>query len=217
LLIISSIALFLFLIFVGVGSAAKLAIFVGSMRDTPQTASNDKTPPGPPRMNNWDSLPKYTKVDQLDISGFAETESNVKIYGNDAVVTQTKTDDNSQFSTRVTLSKGENYIYATAIDPSGNEGDHSPAGRIIYDPDLPQIEIESPKDNDQVYEKNLTITGKTEPGASISIGDRVGIVQNDGSFAIKYTLNEGSNSITLTSVDQAGNQAEKSITVTFVP
>ncbi|MBI4028918.1 MAG: hypothetical protein HY376_00970 [Candidatus Blackburnbacteria bacterium] len=217
LLIISSMALFLFLIFVGVGSAAKLAIFVGSMRNTPQATSDDKTPPGPPRMNNWDSLPKYTKADQLDISGYAEAESKIKIYNNDSVIGEASVGNNSQFSTRVVLSKGENYIFATATDPSDNEGDHSPAGRTIYDPDPPQIEIESPKDNDQVYEKVLTISGKTEAGASISIGDRVGVVQDDGSFTIKYTLSEGSNSITLTSVDQAGNQAEKSLTVVFTP
>lgn len=217
LLIISSVALFLILIFAGIGSIAKLAIFVGNFRSTPQPISNDKTPPGPPRMNNWDSLPKYTKTDQLDISGFAETESKIKIYNNDSSTGEAIVGNNSQFSTRVTLSKGENYIYATATDPSGNEGDHSPAGRTTYDPDPPVVEIEYPQENEQVYEKNLIIKGKTENGASISIGDRVGVVAEDGFFIIKHSLSEGLNSITLTSIDQAGNQAEKSITVTYVP
>lgn len=209
--------LFLLLVFVGVGSIAKLAIFVGDFREPAQSVSNDKTPPGPPRMNNWDSLPKYTKVDQLDVSGFAEAESKIKIYNNDSATGEASVGDNSQFSTRIILSKGENYVYATATDASGNEGDRSVAGITRYDPDPPVVEIESPQDNEQVYEKNLTIKGKTEIGAGIAIGDRIGIVSDDGSFTIKYTLNEGSNPITLTSVDQAGNQAEKSITVVFTP
>lgn len=213
LLILSSVVLLAFLMFIGVGNAAKLALYLGNFRH--QTAQGeDKTPPGPPRIDAQTPFvtdPKYTIV------GYSEAGSTLHLYLNDKEINTIKVGDDSKFSSDITMEKGENVIYAVATDEAGNNSEKSSNIKITYDPDPPVIEVTNPQDSTEVYSKALTITGKTEPGASISAGDVVGIVNEDGSFTLKYQLTEGDNIIDLTSIDQAGNKGEKTLTVKYTP
>ena len=78
--------------------------------------------------------------------------------------------------------------------------------------------ITQPTDGAQVSASNIGVTGKTIPGAvvSVSINDEIEIVTvgQDGKFTVRVTLEEGPNIIEVIASDQQGN--EKSATVTVI-
>jgi len=83
----------------------------------------------------------------------------------------------------------------------------------------PEITIQSPVDNAIVTDPNLTITGKvedTESGVSVvEVNDKPVSFDRTGKFSTSLLLQEGENTIKIFARDNAGNEAEKSIIVTF--
>jgi len=62
-----------------------------------------------------------------------------------------------------------------------------------------------------------TISGKAEPGSRVSVGSRNAVVDADGSFSFDMTLLDGRNTVTVTSIDPAGNTASLTRTITYAP
>lgn len=215
LLILSSISLFLLLMFAGVKYAANVALFAEKFKKDDQLSQEDKTPPGPPRLDT--KLPKATNKERVFLEGYAESNSTVKIYVNEEIAGETQAGEDSKFSVETNLKEGQNEIWAKATDKSGNEGDQSPTRRVIFDNEAPEVNITEPKEGDTILEKILTIKGKTEVGASLTANDRVGIVDSDGNFTVKYSLSEGENVIKLVSVDLAENKTEKEMKLIYEP
>lgn len=85
-------------------------------------------------------------------------------------------------------------------------------------PDLkpPSININSPSDGSTVDTQVVTVSGTTEPGASLVINGVNVAVGSSGAFSFELGLSEGNNTISATSTDVAGNTATKQITVEFV-
>jgi uncharacterized protein YdeI (BOF family) len=59
----------------------------------------------------------------------------------------------------------------------------------------------------------FTVSGTTEPGASVTVNSETVPVTASGSFETNITLTEGPNSITITAADANGNETTKRITV----
>ncbi|MEK7521460.1 MAG: hypothetical protein AAB599_01510 [Patescibacteria group bacterium] len=220
LLIFASIGLLLLFVFVGTKYLANVASYAVAsyaerFKKENEISTEDKTPPGPPRLDT--DVPKYTDKNTLSLEGFAESGSIVKIYLNGRVVGETQVSEESKYSLDILLEKGENDIWAAATDIAGNEGEQSPTRRVVFDNESPIIEVSEPKEGETVAEKFLRIKGKTEVGAQIRANERLGVVDQEGNFDVKYTLVEGENRIVLTAVDLAENKSEKTLMISFTP
>ena len=64
-------------------------------------------------------------------------------------------------------------------------------------------------------EPNYTISGKTEPGVTLTLNGAPLTVAADGTFSSVVTLAEGDNPFTLIAKDAAGHQADKSIVINY--
>jgi uncharacterized protein YheU (UPF0270 family) len=120
---------------------------------------------------------------------------------------------------------GINY-YALTINDDGSgqavwdqsDGSRSNVWSARYlapDETPPSVVISSPQDDSSVDSSTVTVTGQSEPGATVSINGVVAAVEPDGSFACSLALIEGENTITATATDPAGNSASTSVTVNY--
>ena len=81
--------------------------------------------------------------------------------------------------------------------------------------------VTQPTDGALVSASDIGITGKTIPGAvvSVSINDKIEIVivGQDGKFTIAVALEEGPNIIEVIASDQQGNEESATVTVIYIP
>lgn len=175
----------------------------------------DKTPPPPPTFEN---VPEFTNEEIIALEGNAEAGSSVSITING---TQKEIVAGSQgdFSFKVDLQKGENAIFAFSNDLAGNKSADSRRYTIVFDNEPPKLSIDSPSDS-QIFsgkEKNIKVTGLSEENSRVTINDRVAIVSPEGKYEATISLSDGSNTLTVKAIDQAGNETQKEISITYFP
>ncbi len=206
-----------FLFTLGIPTLAKFAGFLTDLnKGGKPIEKNDTTPPAPPRIND---LPNFTNQVSIDVSGTTEPGAAVKLFLNDKE-NEVLADSDGKFSKKFDLKKGENTVYALAVDASGNQSQKSPVQKTIFDNEPPQITIDSPSDGSSFFgskQRQLVIKGKTKAGSDLTINDRFVDVDDNGNFTFATSLSEGENTFNLKAVDKAGNTAEKSLKVTFTP
>ncbi len=204
------------LVVVGIPTVGRVASFVSGLRggNTP-IALNDKTPPAPPKFN---VISDFTNQATTSVSGTAEPGANVKLTFNgkeqDVLV-----DKNGDFTFQnLNLQNGDNTFFAFAIDAAGNISQKSAEKKIVYDNKPPELSIDSPADGSQFFgsgQRQVTIEGTTDSGASITINDRIVSVDDSGKFQYTLTLSSGDNKFMVKSVDPAGNSTEKEFSLNF--
>lgn len=203
----------------GVPSLVRVATFFSQWRgaSTP-IGKTDFLPPAPPNIN---LIPRATKKDLLSLSGTAEPGSTVDIFLNEEVKSSVVANNEGVFILdSISLSEGENQIYAIATDQAGNSSSPSRKLAILYDAKPPELEISSPEDGATLTgqeQKRLTVSGKTEPGISLTINGRLTILDQEGNFSSTFSLTEGENTFKIIALDLAENQTEKEIKVTYTP
>ncbi len=81
------------------------------------------------------------------------------------------------------------------------------------------ISITSPENEFVTTDKNLTLTGQTQPGLTVfittEIGQTVVLADSAGKFTYEFSLEGGYNRITATAYDASGNSASRDILVTY--
>jgi len=82
------------------------------------------------------------------------------------------------------------------------------------------LELTQPADGAEVSTSPINVTGKTIPGAvvSVSVDDEIIEVVNvgqDGKFTVAVTLEEGPNFIEVIASDQQGNEESSSVAVIY--
>lgn len=86
-------------------------------------------------------------------------------------------------------------------------------------PEAFTLVITSPEDNSVVAESEISVEGKTQPGATVVIqydeGETVLIADENGSFASPVELVAGANTIVVSAFDEEGEGNEKALTVVF--
>mgnify|MGYP001577448359 FL=1 len=198
-----------------IGALAKVTGIFKSHNQSPTLVADNATL-APPVL----SVPyEATNSGQIDIHGFTTANSKVKIYLDDVLVTTTDADETGAFTAKdVSLSLGTNNIYGKTEDDKGTESLLSKTIRLIYDNENPPLEVSFPTDG-QIFsgEKKINVTGKTEPGVTITVNGDQAIVNSDGNFSKQITLNDGSNSLSFKSTDQASNFIQITRNVTFNP
>lgn len=216
ILIILTIGVVIVLVVVGIPTVGKIATFVSGLKggNTPIT-SNDKTPPAPP---TFKTSPDFTNQLTTSISRSAESGATIKLTfdGKEQSVLVDK-DGNFSFQ-NLSLQNGDNIFFAFAVDSAGNISQKSAEKKIVYDNKPPTLSVDNPSDGSKFFgsgQRQVTIQGTTDSGASITINDRIVSVDDSGKFQYTLTLSDGDNKFTIKSVDQAGNSTEKDITLNF--
>jgi len=212
-----TIAVIVFLGFVGIPLLGRVTLFVSNLRGSSKVVTNtDTTPPAPPRFNNF---PAFTNQQNVTLTGTAEPGSTVKLsFGGGSQ--QILTDKDGNFSFNLQLSDGDNNFSAVAVDPAGNQSQQSQTYDITFDNKPPSLTVTSPSDGTSFYGSNqrqVTIQGTTDAGSQITVNDRIVSVDDSGNFQYTTTMNDGANPFAVKSTDQAGNTAEKDITLNFNP
>jgi hypothetical protein len=118
----------------------------------------------------------------------------------------------------VTLASGRNDFQASIMGPGG-ESELSAITTWVLDNVKPKITITSPKDNATVAKSPVTIKGKTQAGSSVVVrNDANGATAStdadqDGLFQVAVAIGAGSNALSITVTDPAGNVNSKGLTV----
>lgn len=203
------------LFFYGIPTLGKFAAFVSDLaKSNKPIANQDKTPPAPPRFNQF---PDFTNQGTIDLSGSAEAGATVKLTFNGETQEKLSNKD-SNFLFNLTLNNGDNVFSAVAVDPVGNISQETTQNKIVFDNKSPDFTIDSPADGAQFFgtkQRQVTIQGTTESTATVNINDRFVTVDSLGKFQYTLSLSEGENKFTVKATDQAGNTTEKSLTLTF--
>lgn len=119
----------------------------------------------------------------------------------------------------VELTKGANEFYATLVGPGG-ESEPSPVIRYVLDTSKPKITLTSPKDGSKVNGGTVTIAGRTQSrslvvGRNESNGSSATAQADtpDGNFTLDLPIEPGTNGITITATDPAGNVTSSVISI----
>ncbi|MDQ3938768.1 MAG: hypothetical protein M3253_08840, partial [Chloroflexota bacterium] len=190
-----------------------------SRRSTPSPAAEPSpSAVGPPTIPTLVALEKsiittettdveVTLPDGLQPAG----RYRLRIYVNGELARQRRLPRQSPAVVRdIPLEQGENEITAALKGPDG-EGMHSAPLHVVRDDVVPILRVSSPASGAVVYTERVTLLGETEPGAAVTIantviGERQDVTPDeDGRFELAMGLAEGSNQLTLTSTDGAGN------------
>lgn len=211
-----SVAIIVILFFFGLPAIVRLAGFLTDLKSSGQLVEiQDKTPPAPPR---FDVPAEFTNKSRIELTGTAEAGATVQLFG--SAEKETVADDSGRFSFTIPLNKGENSIYAIAIDKNGNESIESTHYTITYDDRQPVVEVTSPADGQTfngTANQRIEIKGTTESGTNVTVNDRIAIVDSDGNFSLSISLSEGQNTFEIKAQDAAGNEATTSLTVNYTP
>ena len=182
----------------------------------------DKNPSGvidsiPPRKPILIEIPEYTNKDKIDIKGYAEVGSTVKLYINsrDAQETIADNDGNLAFSD-IPLQKQSTEVYAVSIDDNDNTSEPSDKVKIIYDNKEPEIEIMKPNSsNVEELVNSYRINGKTNEVCAVTVNSKIAQLMFDNTFSILVQLNEGGNNFKIEAIDKAGNKVVKDLAINF--
>lgn len=213
-----TIVLIFLIIIGGVPFLIRLATFLGDIKSSTKVIEKeDSNPPLPPK---FQSLPEATNKNKINIKGFSESGSTVKIFLNDISDKEIITGADGGFTTEISaLTLGKNFIKAKAFDKAGNESKESEIITIEYDTTPPELEITTPANKSSYSGKNkkIEIVGLTETSVDLKINSRLIILDQKGNFSHFFTLLEGENSILIEAEDRAGNKAEEKLTLEYSP
>jgi hypothetical protein len=214
LYIFIGITVLLFFIFILVPNLIRVFFAIIDKEDP--SANLDTVPPQVPVLS---STPlEATSSATLELTGFAESESQVVFVLNSQETAQVKANAEGSFAQVVNLNAGVNELAIFGVDQAGNQSLKTRSYMIEFDDQAPEIELESPQDGSVVeLKKNQTITvkGKTEPLAKVYVNDRFVLADQEGLFQSNYYLKEGKNELIIKAIDKALNQTELKVEVEF--
>ena len=205
------------LFFVGIPFLGKFTAFVSDLgKSNKNITGEDSTPPAPPRFNSY---PEFTNEVRVTISGNSEAGVTVKMEFN-GKEQESLSDKDGNFSFDFPLNDQNNSFSAIAVDSAGNMSQRTDEFKIVFDNKEPELLIDKPAEGAQFFgskQRQVEIAGTTDEEAQVIVNDRVVSVNDGGLFSYSITLAEGENVFTIKSTDQAGNVAEKSLTVSYSP
>lgn len=207
-----------FLLFFGIPGLIKLAVFFGNIRSTNQPIETQEDLPPPPP--HFKAVPEATNSSKISLAGYGQAGSTVKISLDNIEKKEVIVNTQGEFSVvNFSLKKGENKITAIAYDKSGKKSRPSEEITIVFDNQPPTLQIISPKDKDEFFDKDkeIKVEGETDTEASVDVNGRFVIVGANGNFQTTLELKEGENEIRVTTRDIAGNQTEKKLKVKYTP
>jgi Glucodextranase, domain B/Bacterial Ig-like domain/Bacterial Ig domain len=114
----------------------------------------------------------------------------------------------------VKLAEGMNVITVRAVSQAGNVGTASV--KVMVDSIAPKLMITTPRDMTVTNKKMIAVNGTVDkPSAMVKVNNTPVHVANGVFTLSSLNLSEGSNTITATAIDRAGNEAKQAV-VTIV-
>lgn len=190
----------------------------------PAATASPVTAPTPDAPHLVQPTDAYTNRPEWDVSGFAPNSVvglagyRVRIYVAGNLAAEQPLGPTQDFTVpAVTIPLGRSSITATIVGPSGESAQSAPIS-VVFDNVPPALAITAPKDGDVVNGGKVTITGKTQTGSTLVIHDdntkrTTTGVATVGTFSVDVPLGTGTNNLTITSTDPAGNVTTKKLTV----
>ncbi|MDK4265284.1 Ig-like domain-containing protein [Staphylococcus warneri] len=182
----------------------------GNTSDKATTVVTDTTAPTVPSVNPVTS-------DDTQITGKAEPNSTVTVTFPDGTKASCTTDADGNYVIDIPANedlKGGETLPVTATDKDGNES--QPSTTVVTDTTAPTVPSVNPVTSD-----DKTITGKAEPGSTVTVtfpdGTKAsGTTDADGNYVINIPANEdlkGGETLPVTATDKDGNESEPATTV----
>ena len=181
----------------------------GNTSDKATTVVTDTTAPTVPSVNPVTS-------DDTQITGKAEPNSTVTVTFPDGTTATGNTDADGNYVINIPSGedlKGGETLPVTATDKDGNKSE--PATTVVTDTTAPTVPTVNP-----VTSNDKTITGKAEPGSTVTVTfpdgtTASGTTDADGNYTIDIPANEdlkGGETLPVTATDKDGNKSEPATT-----
>lgn len=156
---------------------------------------------------------------QLKINGFDAPDHQIVIMVNGQEQSRVLTTPDGTFVADVTLTEGQNSLNSYSIDKDQNESKTGQDYIVTLDTEKPALTVTEPADGATISTKDhlISVKGTTDAGTKVYINDRVIFPSADGSFFTQQSVVDGKNEITVKAVDEAGNETQTMITITFTP
>jgi len=145
-----------------------------------------------------------TRLSEVPVTGTTESIASVRINGLGVAVIA------GNFSAMVPLVEGNNTISVFATDEAGNSA--TITRTVVLDTTPPILELQSPRDGSYTNIRETTVSGRTEPGAKVTVNGPV-LVNPVGHFAVVVPLPSDVNVLDVTAIDAAGNPNSTTVTV----
>ena len=119
---------------------------------------------------------------------------------------------------KIPLSTGSNVIEAVVV-VNGVEGGRSAPITVVRDTTAPTLTVTAPTPGAIMNGDSVTVTGKTDKDIDVQVrNETTGTIEGGrsttkGAFSIGITLRDGTNVLTITATDGAGNQTSKSVEI----
>jgi len=147
----------------------------------------------------------------------AEPKTIVELLKNDVSIGKTEVNDKGEFDfVGVILESGENIFAAQVTKEGKGSSELSRMVNVVYDSIAPELVMTNPtEENLKVDMAEYEVGGKSEKGVSVTVNNRLAMVDDEGSFNIRIQLNAGKNDIEIIVSDLAGNETRKKIIITY--
>ncbi len=201
---------------VGIPLLVNFSLFISNKKDLAiQNNSGNASFISPPVLN---PVPSATNSAKIALSGIGNPNQTVKIYVNDELTDELPTKKDGTFSIIEDIKKGTNTIKAKSL-AEGKESGFSETITVTYIDTKPTLDLTSPSDG-QTFSKasnSAPVSGKTSPGARVTVNGFWAIVDDNNNFSYNLPLQNGENQIKAVATDDAGNTTEKEVKVTYNP
>lgn len=165
-------------------------------------------------------IPEATQSAHISFGGTApDTSGTVELYVNNDLKKEVKINSKMDFTVdSLSLSTGTNTVKARFA-----KGDKTSSFTqdflVNYFTDKPKLDISQPNDGQTFTkaDKNITVSGNTDPDNTITVNSFRAIVDSSGKFNYILQLNDGDNNIIITAQNSAGGSTQKQLKVTYNP
>jgi hypothetical protein len=208
------------------GLGGSIGGMIGDLTGSPTPAASVAgAPEAAPRLEAPDD--PYTSNDAWDVRGLLPTgvagaeDLKLRIFVGDEQVDEVPVPPTTDFLvTAIPLAEGENEISAAIVGPDG-EGPRSASIVVILDTEDPGLTISAPADQSRVKATTeiVTVKGTTQAGAIVAVrngntgGSASEAAKSDGTYVVKVGIADGTNTLTVTATDKAGNETTKTVTI----
>jgi hypothetical protein len=209
-----------------VGSTLSAA--VSRIAQTPEPSVQPASAPNAPEL----TVPSepYTNQPKIDVTGtipgtaVGQADVRIRLYltTEDAaasIVAEQAVGGSVSFTfPAVGLEPGSNTFTATLVRGT-TESEDSAAVSYVLDTEAPRITISSPKSGTTINRSTVKITGRTQARSEVLVENTTantsatGTAGSDGTFEVTVALDTGSNALTLTATDPAGNAKTAKLSV----
>ncbi len=164
-------------------------------------------------------VPEATQSSHISFSGTAPDKNGViELYVNDQLEDELDLKDTNFAVDSLALSKGSNIIKARYLNGK-KASQFTDEYEVNYLADKPKLDVTFPNDGATFTraDKNIQVTGQTDPENTVNVNSFRAIVGSDGKFTYQLQLNDGDNQLMIEAVNPAGVSTQKQMKVTYNP